>query len=57
MTPGDVTFCVSPREGCKFMTAGISNHHNWREQFFFLKDNGWGVPIVWCSKKTQIKPE
>lgn len=39
-TPHDTTFYVSPREGCRFMTAGISNNHNWKNRFFFVRDEG-----------------
>lgn len=42
-----VYFC--PRPECKFLSRIPCLRSFWKSQFFYVKDCGWGIPVVWSS--------
>ncbi|XP_073015739.1 uncharacterized protein [Primulina eburnea] len=38
-----------PRAKCKFLSRIPSPRSSWKSHFFYVKDCGWGIPVVWSS--------
>ncbi|XP_073295147.1 uncharacterized protein [Primulina huaijiensis] len=38
-----------PRAKCKFLSRIPSPKSSWKSHFFYVKDCGWGIPVVWSS--------
>ncbi|XP_073067288.1 uncharacterized protein [Primulina eburnea] len=45
----DSSVYFQPRANCKFLSRIPSPRSFWKSQFFYVKDCGWGVPVVWSS--------
>ncbi|XP_075478922.1 uncharacterized protein LOC142519778 [Primulina tabacum] len=38
-----------PRAKCKFLSRIPSPRSSWKSHFFYVKECGWGIPVVWSS--------
>ncbi|KAK4441613.1 hypothetical protein Salat_0496200 [Sesamum alatum] len=47
ITSGECFFYLSPRPGLTFIRDEPSSHGAWKSKYFFLKKEGWQVPLSW----------
>ncbi|KAL2226399.1 UNVERIFIED_CONTAM: hypothetical protein Sindi_1998600 [Sesamum indicum] len=47
-------FYFTPQKACRFLKVFVSSKGPWKEKFFYVRDNGWGLASEWSSSAITI---
>ncbi|KAL2226735.1 UNVERIFIED_CONTAM: hypothetical protein Sindi_2032200 [Sesamum indicum] len=47
-------FYFTPQKACRFLAGFVSSKGPWKEKFFYVRDDGWGLASEWSSSPIKI---